>query len=217
MAGFNTDGEGASIVGIQTRRSRTILRQGRIALRDCPAHVAADIDVAADDIKSEADSYVVLMAYLTGSNARRQLIAVPAPIQQAEDDEWLLTERGPPIRNSVRFEFPEGTFLGNLPEPVDPRIHLTNVPARRLATTWFLGQPSEDRLARHTDKLQNFISLKGLTPLSRGGAPPLLARRHGPFRAVTELSIPIAGWPLAGVTRTSHPAHRASGRINRSA
>ncbi|MFN4025423.1 MAG: heme-binding protein [Hyphomonas sp.] len=201
----------------QTRRSRTILRQGRIALRDCPAHVAADIDVADGDIGSEADSYSVLMDYLTGSNARRQLIAVREPIQQADDDEWLLTERGPPIRSAVRFEFPEGTFLGNLPEPADPRIHLTNVPARRLATTWFFGQPSEDRVARNSDKLQNFITLKGLTPLSQGGAPSLLARRHGPFRAFTELSIPIAGWPLADVTRTSHSAHRAPGRLNRSA
>jgi len=170
-------------------------------LRNCPEHPAADVDVSGEDPKAEFYSYSLLIEYLLGCNATQQQVVLRGPIYQSEDDDRQVTERAMPARTSIRLDFPDAIAIGHLPEPADPRVHLKTIAASRSANIWFAGEASSDRLAQQTQQLQNFMVLKGLSPVSR----------PGPFRMLTELSIPITNWAAAGHVRSAHPTRRAPG------
>lgn len=194
---------------------RTFYRHGRIALKDLPAHFAVDIDVPTGKPGADTDCYLILVDYLSGCNSSHRPVVLHAPVQQAADDEWQLTEKTASLeqqmRTSIRFEFSNGPFLSEFPEPTDPRVRLHKVAASRLATIWFAGGASVERVASEADRLRDFIALKDLSPLATSAPPAVRATRCGPFRLLTELSIPIAQWQTAGKIRSSHAVYRDAG------
>lgn len=197
-------------------RGRIILQQGRMAVRDCPAHMAADIDFPENVEEDESDCYRILLNYLAGSNTENRAVALRAPVEHVEEgDDWELTQRTPrngsDNRVSMRFDFAEGASIGVFPQPDDPRVHLWTVPAARLATIWFAGPPSSERVAKNVSELETFISLNGVTPVCRRPDRAVKASRRGPFGLVTELAIPVAEWPSAGPARRFQPGLRRAG------
>jgi len=197
-------------------RGRTILREGRIAVRDFPEHLAADIDIPGGEAVSDVNCYLILIDYLSGCNASHRPVILHAPVEQTTDDEWQLAQRAAPkvapSQTAVRFELPEGPAFDHFPEPTDSRVHLRTVPASRTATIWFVGGPSPGRAERHTDQLLNFIALKGLSAILPGNRPAVRASMRGPFNILTELSISISEWPVGNLQHFNRPMRRIQGR-----
>ncbi len=186
-----------------------IFSQGRISIRHFPEHLAADIVLPEGEAATEENCYIILIDYLSGCNASRRPVWLSAPIEQATDDEWVLTQRAEPqkdlVPSSVRFDLPAGSSIAHFPAPTDPRLQLRTVAATRSATIWFVGGPSPGRIARHTEQLRDFIALRSLTPISPGDRPVVRASRHGPFDVLTELSIPVSKWPCSNQFRFHRP------------
>lgn len=191
---------------------RTFYRHGRIAVKDRSAHLAVDIDIPVGERSADANCYLILIEYLSGSNASHQPVALRAPVQQLDDDDWQLTEKSvstsQPGRTSVRFEFSDDVFLSQLPAPTDPRVHLRRVALSRSATIWFAGQPSTERVASRSQQLRTFISLNNLLPLFSNQGPEIRTAKRGPFQMLTELSLPISEWIPGRAIRPSSSARR---------
>jgi hypothetical protein len=67
-------------MGTRLIQGQAVLREGRMALRRWPAHLAATIEVVNGDDAAEAHSYDILIDYLLGNNASQQPVALRAPV-----------------------------------------------------------------------------------------------------------------------------------------
>ncbi len=85
-----------------------------------------------------------------------QKIAMTAPIEQSEEQSgW-----------DVRFTMPSAYSLSALPQPIEPRIQLLEVPARRMAAVTFSGFWSDSNLQSHQAQLLAFLRRHHLTAVS---------------------------------------------------
>lgn len=203
------------------RQSRwDILRSGRISVRDFPAHVVADIDIAAHGSETGPDVYLILIAYFSGSNMSQRPVPLLGPVEQVDDDDWILTERLLPalvqVDNTIRFNVSECSSADRFPEPTDARMTLRTVAAARFASIWFLGQTSPERITRLTTRLETFIALKGLTPATSGDRSAVRTTKSGPFDVVTELSMQLSEWPASSQLGFDRTKRRQNGRARTS-
>ena len=53
-----------------------------------------------------------------------------------------------------------------LPRPIDPAVNLKHLEAKRFAAIRFSGSGRDASLRRHTERLTEFVTAKGLRPLS---------------------------------------------------
>lgn len=198
-------------MGTRIIQGHAVLREGRMALRRWPAHLAASIDVADGDDAAEAHSYDILIDYLLGNNASQQPVALRAPVEQSQDDEWQLTEKAAPgdaVPASIRFDFPAGASIGHFPQPADPRMHLRTVAPSCSATTWFAGARSEERIAQHAALLRDFVAFKGLSVIASVNGPDFQTQQCGPLGAWTRLSVPVSDWRASKQLAVRRPAFR---------
>jgi hypothetical protein len=72
---------------------------------------------------------------------------------------------------------PSKYTLATLPKPNNPTIELKAIPERRFAVIRFSGMAGEESLERHNMELDDFLSAKGLIPLS----PPSYAFYNPPW------------------------------------
>lgn len=191
-------------------RGRTILREGRIEIREIPEHLSAEIDIVEGEDASEENCYLILIDYLSGRNASHRPVNLRAPVEQSADDQWVLAApaeaervREKPV---VRFDFPDDASRGYFPQPADPRLHLRTIAPVRSATIWFAGAPSLHNIKKHAEQLQTFIIMRNLasTPLVKNSQ--LRVSKRGPFGILTEISIPLPGWPAGNRLKYYHPA-----------
>ena len=103
----------------------------------------------------------------TAAASEGERIAMTAPVMQAAD---------PSGATVVQFAMPAQWTLATLPEPVDPRVELREVPARTVAAIRYSGTWSAARYEEHLAKLREALAREGLA--ARG--EPVWARYNGP-------------------------------------
>ena len=97
-----------------------------------------------------------------------QAIAMTAPVdRRAEGTAWV-----------IAFTMPSEYTLETLPQPMDPRVQIREIAARRYAVSRFSGSPGEAGIARKLDRLLTSINAAGL---ARSGAEPTYARYDPPW------------------------------------
>jgi hypothetical protein len=121
----------------------------------------------------------MLADYIFGNNIAREKVAMTTPVTQApapRSEKIAMTtpvgqtpteggdpEKGPWV---VQFMMPSAYTLETLPQPRNPAVRLTPIPARRTAVLRFSGGRSETLLAKKQAELRGFMVAKGLTPRS---------------------------------------------------
>jgi hypothetical protein len=112
-------------------------------------------------------AFGILAGYIFGKNKGARKIAMTAPVTQSADGSGATV---------VQFAMPAGWTLDTLPEPLDPRVELREVPARTVAAIRYSGTWSAARYEEHLRKLREALSREGL--VARG--EPVWARYNGP-------------------------------------
>jgi hypothetical protein len=77
----------------------------------------------------------------------------------------------------VQFALPKGVSVSNAPEPLDARVQLREVPARRIAVIRFSGLSSKANYAKHLTKLQAALKAAGIA----WSGEPEYARYNAPM------------------------------------
>jgi effector-binding domain-containing protein len=98
---------------------------------------------------------------------KQQKIDMTAPVTQTAAEDGFV----------IQFKMPAAFTLDTLPEPLDPRVRLAQVPGARYAVIRYSGFWTEDNYEKHLSKLKTLMASNQLEPLG----PPVYARYDAPY------------------------------------
>jgi len=192
---------GGPALAVEEPSFKVTVKAGAFEVRDYPGMIAAEVTVGGDRGAAVNQGFRLLAGYIFGGNARKESIAMTAPVWLAPAGGETIamtapvTQGGGPGAWVVRFIMPAGSTLATLPTPRDPRVHLLAVPASRIAVARFSGLAGEGDIRRQTADLAGFIAAHRL----RAAGAPSLARYDPPwtpwFMRRNEIWIPVQGAP----------------------
>lgn len=161
----------APVLATEEPPFRSLQRDGEVEVRLYAPMVVAETSVGGDMDRASRSGFRLLADYIFGGNRGRSgdstRIAMTAPVaMQAEEGGWR-----------VHFVMPSAHALGSLPEPMNPRVRLREVPAQKVVALGFSGLAGESKVQTKTRELLAWIESRGLEP----AASPQLARYNPPW------------------------------------
>jgi hypothetical protein len=194
---------GGDAMAIEEAKYTVAAKEDNFEIRDYAPHVVAEILVEGDLESAGSKAFSSLFRYISGNNRRQDKVAMTAPVSQEPGGEKI--EMTTPVGQQgieeswvVSFMMPASRTLETLPEPLDPRVTLRQVPARRLAAVRYSGFWSEEGYLRNRAALESWMENRGL----RAAGEPIWARYNSPFSLWflrrNEVLIPIASAVGAG-------------------
>lgn len=160
-----------SVVGIRSgteEPSFTVLaREGEVEIRRYAARIAAETAVEGSEEAARQEGFRRLAGYIFGGNARRDRIAMTAPVAQAPGERIAMTA---PVaqsgdRSRIRFFMPVRFTIETLPVPNDPRVTLVTVPEETVAVLRFSGVPRAESVAERRTALLAALETGGWRPV----------------------------------------------------
>jgi hypothetical protein len=145
--------------------------------------LVAETKVESDFENAGNQAFRILAGYIFGGNKTKVKIDMTAPVTQTVESEKI--EMTAPVTQMkgesgyvVQFTMPKKFNMDTLPTPNDSRVHLREIPGRKVAVYSYSGSWSE---SRYQEKLADFMSdLKKDKVVSVG--EPVLARFNSPFQ-----------------------------------
>lgn len=151
-------------------------------IRQYAAYVVAEVVVPGPAADAANRVFPILAGYIFGKNKGERKLAMTAPVTQAATP--MKMEMTAPVTQSaaaggmaVQFVLPADINMDNAPEPLDPRVMLREVAARRVAVIRYSGFWSESNYQKHLDKLQDGLRAAGIAWTGE----PVLARYNSPM------------------------------------
>jgi hypothetical protein len=173
---------GRDVQAIEETKYEVIEREGNFELRQYSPHIVAETLVEGDFSKAGNEAFRRLAGYINGHNRRKQTIPMTAPVSQEAD--FVKIPMTAPVNQERagekwRFTFlmPAEYSLGTLPEPLDSRVELREVPERLMAALKYSGSWSESRYEEKKMQLMQEIEKRGLKQMGE----PVFARYNPPF------------------------------------
>lgn len=179
-------------MAVEEAAFRVGLREGQFEVRDYPALVVAEVVVGGDQNQAASAGFRLLAGYIFGGNARRENIAMTAPVTliPAHDAVGSVTAQGAGAW-VVRFTMPKRFAIEGLPPPKDTRVRLRVAPPARLAVIRFSGVAQPDAFRARTAELNAWLK----THRMRATGPASLAQYDPPwtlwFLRRNEVMIPL--------------------------
>lgn len=159
-------------------------------IRQYAGYAVAEVVVPGPANDAANRAFPILAGYIFGKNKGERKLAMTAPVTQAATPVKLdmtapVTQRASQDGILVQFVLPAGISAASAPEPLDSRVMLRDVPAKRIAAIRYSGFWSESNYDKHLAKLQDAlrtagIAWKGEPVLSRYDSPmtPWFMRRN---------------------------------------
>jgi len=141
-------------------------------IRDYAPYLVAETTVRGEFSEVGNKAFRILFDYISGNNRKRQKIEMTAPVVQAPAGSGADADA-----YVVGFVMPAKYTLDSVPQPVDSRITLRQIPARRVAVIRYSGRWTLDRYQEHENVLMQALTEKEYTP----AGPPVFARYNSPF------------------------------------
>lgn len=170
-------------MAVETPPFKEVLRDGNFEVRDYPALVVAEVTVEGDQKEAASKGFRLLAGYIFGANAKRQSIAMTAPVAQlAASEKIAMTApvaqtQGAPGTWVVRFTMPSAWTLETLPIPDDARVTLRTAAPTRFAVLRFSGLARPDDVQSNTRELLAQVSSHRLNAIG----PVTLAQYNPPW------------------------------------
>jgi hypothetical protein len=151
-------------------------------IRKYGATIVAETTVENKFDEAGNSAFRILADYIFGNNKAKVKIDMTAPVsQQPVSEKIAMTAPVSQVKKSdgylVQFTMPENFNLDTLPEPIDKRVVIREIPARRLAVFKYSGSWSEER---YNEKLSEFLAALKKDNLATIGEP-VFARFNSPF------------------------------------
>lgn len=149
--------------------------------------VVAETEVVGSREQAGNEGFRRLAGYIFGKNLGARKIAMTAPVVEAEVKGAKIAMTAPvaeiPVSGAddrflIQFTMPAAYTRESLPEPIDDRIHLRQLPEKRVAAIRYSGTWSELRYLKHLQKLRAAMAEHGVA----GAAEPVWARYDPPFK-----------------------------------
>lgn len=144
----------------------SVKRDGKFELRQYAPMIIASVDVEGEEGRATNAGFRPLADYIFGNNRARGKIEMTAPVTAEPSQTIAMTapvtsEPANADRWRVSFVMPAGWTMETLPEPVNPDIRLSEVPARLMAAVRFSGTGSEKVMRRQRAELEAWLAAEG--------------------------------------------------------
>ena len=176
---------------------RVLENAGDLELRQYQPYIVAETLVEGDFQEVGNEGFRRLFDYIRGNNRKKQDIPMTAPVTQ-EAAAVKIPMTAPVGQEKVAgkwritFVMPSSYTREILPEPLDPRVKLVEVPGGLVAAVRYSGTWSRTRYEVQETRLRDFIKKKGLRIVGE----PVFARYNPPFLPWflrrNEVLIPVA-------------------------
>ena len=183
---------GCTVVGATAAEEpsfRLVAEDGPIQIREYGELLVARTQVDGSYDESGRAGFRRLAGFIFGDNRSQAKVAMTAPVLRERADERADKIRGEKISMTAPvFQEPSGeawtmTFvmpgqytLETLPQPVDPRVEISTIPAKTVATIRFSGLMNQKKFDRYSRELSAWLDANDLvavsTPRSAGYNPP---------------------------------------------
>jgi hypothetical protein len=169
-------------MAIEKVKYRTLESDGSLELRSYEPSIVAETVVEGEFEVVANEGFRHLAAYIKGSNRRRQPISMTAPVTQdagAEEIPMTAPVSQDRVGGSWRIAFlmPSKYTMETLPEPLDERTVLREVPGRLMAAVRYSGTWSRERYEEKRALLMDWVRERGWRSLG----DPVWARYDPPF------------------------------------
>jgi hypothetical protein len=176
-----------TLMAIEEPKYTVIQKNDTFEIREYASFLVAQTEVTGSFDEMGGKAFRILFKYISGENQQRSNIKMTAPVIQenkkAEGQKIQMT--APVIQdidaanpNSAIYSFvmPEEFTLDTLPRPLDKRITVKEIPAKRVAVRVFSGSWSKKNFKDNEAVLLNalkaaHIKTKGKTSFARYNSP----------------------------------------------
>jgi len=167
---------------IEEPQYEVVEKVGDVEVRKYAPYVMAEVLVAGPADKAGNQAFPVLAGYIFGKNKGEKKLEMTAPVTQAATPVKMemtapVTQAEAPGGYAVQFVLPRSVTLESAPEPLDTRVRLRQMPARKVAAITFSGFWSDANYTEHLDRLESALRSAGVTWVGE----PVYARYNAPF------------------------------------
>jgi hypothetical protein len=159
-----------------------IEKEDKFELRKYDAYLVAatEVEGSFDDVGNEG--FRRLFKYISGDNVSRQNVSMTVPVSQKTVSEKIsmtspVNQKKTGDKWEITFMLPSQYSIDMVPDPLDERITIKEIPSRLMAVMKYSGTWSRKRYLEHEGKLNDIIRARGLKALSE----PVFARYNPPF------------------------------------
>jgi hypothetical protein len=167
---------------IEEPRYTVVQEHAGFEIREYAPYLVAEVLVPGPSDEAGNQGFRILAGYIFGRNKGERQISMTAPVSQAPAP--VRMEMTAPVTQAatdggyiVQFVMPSAFTLATLPEPLDERIRLREVPGGRFAVIRYSGTWSEANYREHLATLERGVAAAGL----RTSGSPIYSRYNAPF------------------------------------
>ena len=152
-------------------------------VRKYDPYLVAEVLVPGPASEAGSQGFSLLGCYIFGKNKGERNLEMTAPVtQQAATPVKLemtvpVTQAATPGGFIVQFVMPKGYTLATLPEPLDARVKLRELPGNRVAVIRFSGSWSQSTYEDQLQKLRSALTAAGMATTGE----PVSSRYNSPF------------------------------------
>jgi effector-binding domain-containing protein len=173
---------GQTAMAIEKLPYTLIEKENEFELRQYGAHIVAETVVQGTFKDVGNEGFRRLFRYISGDNRMKQEIPMTAPVsQEASSGKIPMTA---PVNQErigekwrISFIMPSKYTAETLPDPLDDRVKLLEVPPRLMAAVRYSGTWSREHYERNKKRLEDWIQDNGLASI---GAP-VFSRYNPPY------------------------------------
>lgn len=159
--------------------------EGSKQIRSYDSYFVAQTSFNEDEGESTTDAFRRLFRYITGENKKAEKVEMTAPVTINDSESSVEIEMTAPVTITESKRLGRMTFMvpsrfseSEIPTPTDPRVKISKVPARLVAThtfSWFSGSQKQARIAR---ELREWLDTRPEYKIVKG---PIYAGYNSPF------------------------------------
>ena len=155
-------------------------------VRQYAPYFVAEVVVPGPASEAGSQGFSLLGGYIFGKNKGERKLEMTAPVTQTPlpAQPPIKLEMTAPVTQAatrggflVQFVMPKGYTLATLPEPLDARVKLREVPGSRVAVIRFSGSWSQSTFEENLQTLRQAVAAAGLATAGE----PVSSRYNSPF------------------------------------
>ncbi len=150
---------------------RLLSESGNIEIRQYPPVLVAETVVEASYSDSGSIGFKRLAGYIFGANVQKHQMAMTAPVlREAASENIAMT--APVVQQQVgnqwvmAFVMPSSYTLATLPTPLDDKVIIKQIPAKKVAVLRYSGSLNQQRITENSENLLAWLAQNHYKTLS---------------------------------------------------
>ncbi len=158
---------GAAMIGpimsnVEVPAYKILKKEQNIEIRQYPPLIIAEVKTAGSRQASISDGFRILADFIFGNNEGEKRLSINGPITQQEGIKIAMTA---PVQQektdaewAISFIMPSKFSIDTIPNPINDRIKIIQMPSKRYAVITFSGRSTEANLTKHTNELEIYMN-----------------------------------------------------------